>query len=223
MRRFFNALLCLFLLFFGAWTDIGINFRATAGFVTDGANETYSLAEAYPTTRGGATFGWTDGLGGDRTRDRNAAIDRRMAGANFTNSTGSQDRVTVFQLDLPAAGTYDIRVAVGDESNPRTNQKLEIFDNVTSKGVLVNDASTAAAHWVDATNVERTSDSDWSTNNAKATITFASTTLVIKTGTTAATTDNTFLSHIRVVQVSTGVYRRQGIEGGFSGMVGDLK
>lgn len=222
MKKFFNIILTLLiLLFLGGWTDAGINFRDTSGFVTDGTNETYSLGVAYPETRGGFTFGWTDGLGGDRSRDRNAAIDRRCAGGNFTNSTGSQDRVTIFQLDI-APGTYDIRLAAGDFDNPHTNAKIEIYDDTTLKATIT-DASTAADHYVDATGVERTSSSDWVTNNAKLTLTFASTKLILKTGTTTTSSDTTFLAHMRATAVATGIVRRRGINGGFSGTVGDLK
>jgi len=191
-----------------AW-DKGFNFRDTSGFVTDGTDETYCLKENYPVTRNSVTFGFTDGLGGDRTRDRDNTANRRQAGGHFTNSSGSQDRVLVFRVDLPAAGDYIIRVSVGDRTNTRINQKAEVFDNTTSKGVIVNDASCASDHYVDATNVERTSDTDWGTNNASTTITFASTTFVLKIGTTAAASDNTFLTHIFLSQVAAAATIKQ--------------
>ncbi|HLM66577.1 MAG TPA: hypothetical protein VK358_03575, partial [Longimicrobium sp.] len=69
-----------------AW-NIGINFRATAGYVADGPGETYSVADAYPVTRGGATFGWT--VLPSSGRDRDSSQDRRLAGINqMLNGTG---------------------------------------------------------------------------------------------------------------------------------------
>ena len=49
----------------------------TAGFVTDGANETYTKAlDVYPVTRGGVTFGADENLS---SADRDAGVDRERA------------------------------------------------------------------------------------------------------------------------------------------------
>src|SRR5215813_6529220 len=103
--------------------DFGINFRASAGFVADGANETYCLAENYPTARGGAMFGWTSGA--PSARDRTTSADRRLAGMNFVS--GSQG---TFRIDLPAPGTYDVRLAIGETDNPQ-HAAIEVYDNTT--------------------------------------------------------------------------------------------
>lgn len=173
----------------------GVNFRDTAGFVTDGTNETYSLTEAGMLIRGGQFFGWTDGLGGDRTRDRDNTANRRQAGGQFSNSSGSQDRVLVFERWIWPA-TWRVRVSCGDRFNTRTNQKLEMFDDTSSKGVIVNDASCAADNYIDATNVQRTSDTDWGTNNASTDIVFSTNKIIFKIGTTNADSSMTFLTHI---------------------------
>lgn len=179
-----------------AAATFGINFRATSGYVSDAAGDTYSLGEAGFLFRGGMFFGWTDGLGGDRARDRDNTVNARQAGGNFSNSSGSQDRVTILERYLPWPGTWRIRVSAGDRFNARSNQKIEIFDDTTSKGTIVNDASTASDHYVDATNVERTSVSDWGTNNASTDIVFSTNKFVMKTGTTNADSSNTFLTHV---------------------------
>lgn len=176
-----------------------INFRETAGYVTDDTGQTYCLNESYPTSRDGLTFGFTDGLGGDRVRNRDSGLDPRLAGGHFSNSSGSQDRVLVFELDLPTAGDYRVKIACGDPFNTRVNQKAEVFDDTSSLGVIVNDASTAAGAWVDASNTERTNEADWLANSAfSADLTFATTTFVLKIGTTNADSSQTFLAHLFV-------------------------
>lgn len=104
--------------------DKGFNFRATSGFVVDGANETYVLGDAYPTTRNTVTFGWGTAL---PTADRAGGIDRRLAGINYNNAT------TTFQIDLPSTGTYVIHMAAGDQGGGGTNSSnIEFKDGSTS-------------------------------------------------------------------------------------------
>src|SRR5205809_595690 len=89
--------------------DKGFNFRDSIGYVTDGTNETYvrDTGDVYPVTRNAVTFGWNSNLGG---ADRNSAIDRRLAGLNYSSPGTS----FTFQVDLTAPGTYDISLALGD-------------------------------------------------------------------------------------------------------------
>lgn len=194
-----------------AWV-LSVNFRSSEPFVTDGAGQTYCLDESYPVNRDGKTFGFIDGLAGDRVRDRDAGLDPQLAGAHFTNSTGSQDRVLEFQVDLPSPGSYKIRLALGDPNNARTNQTARIFDDTTLKETIF-DASTASSRWIDATEVER-DESDWLSNNAEITVAFSTTTFILKIGTTNAAGDSTFLAHLgieKVVSTDTGDGESSGI------------
>ena len=77
---------------------VGINFRATAGFVTDGAGETYSLGEAYPVTRGGQTFGFDANITAD-ARDRGGTSVNKLAGKVAAPSR-------TFRWDLPSTGSH---------------------------------------------------------------------------------------------------------------------
>ena len=43
-------------------------------------------------------------------RDRNAAVDPRLAGVNFVNNGAP----ATFYVDLPSAGTYSLSLALGD-------------------------------------------------------------------------------------------------------------
>jgi hypothetical protein len=151
-------------------SDGGINFRDTAGFVTDGTNETYCLGEvdAYPVSRGGLTFGW-ETIANDAGRDRNSGIDRRLAGVNFDGANAP----AIFRLNLPSTGTYLIELAVGDTGgfNPPV-QDAQIVDDTTTFITVTQDPNDT--NWIDATNVIRTSASDWTTNQTAVSRTMAS-------------------------------------------------
>ncbi|MGO9516897.1 MAG: choice-of-anchor tandem repeat GloVer-containing protein, partial [Candidatus Korobacteraceae bacterium] len=92
-----------------AWA-IGFDFRNTSNFVTDPAGDTYVLSTtAYPTTFNGVNFGWTN-TNLVQARDRSNQIDPRLAGVNFAVN-GSP---ATFYVDLPASGTYNLSLALGD-------------------------------------------------------------------------------------------------------------
>ena len=109
----------------------GFDFRLTQNFVTDQAPNTYVLGPntLYPTTRGGATFGWMDGVatGWDRVN----YVDSRLAGVNTVRNDISPG---VFRIDLPGPGTYTIAVALGDEyySQCWTTCRIEFKDGSAS-------------------------------------------------------------------------------------------
>ena len=158
-----------------AW-DKGFNFRGSAAYVTDGANETYvTIADVYPVTRNGVTFGWlaTTNLS---SVDRDSTVDRRLAGINYTQP----NTLETFQVDLSATGDHAISCANGDTATAQLVQYVEIFDNATSKIVLSN-ASVAQDTYYDATNVNRT-EANWPSQNAASTQTFATTTFKMQIG-----------------------------------------
>ncbi len=172
----------------------GINFRATAGYVTDPATDTYSLGEAYPTTRGGVTFGWATNKTA-QSRDRSAGL-VRLGGIVFHTNGAS---TTTFRVDLPSAGTYRIRLAAGDTAAAQA-QRILIKDNTTTLATLA--ASTPANQWMDATGVVRTSYSDWTSNNASVDLTFSTTTLILECGDAGGSGSNaTSLSHFQFESV----------------------
>lgn len=169
----------------------GLSFRSTAAFVTDvSPNQviTASGAQNYPfVTAQGNTVGW-DVTSNLDNRNRNAANDARLAGICF--GTNSAVPAISFRIDLPAAGQYNIRLAAGDASTVQTI-KLELFDDVTSLGVLLNLVSTSAGQrFFDATGVERTN-ANWSANNVAITKTFASTICRFKLAGTASVNSST--------------------------------
>ena len=172
--------------------DFGINFRGSAGFVGDGANETYCLADGYPTPRGGATFGWTSGA--PSARNRSSSADRRLAGMNFVS--GGQG---TFRIDLPAPGTYDVRVALGETDNPQ-HAAIEVYDN-TSLRFSIPDVGLSASHFIDAMGADRTT-SNWPTNNAvRTSLVFNSSTMIIKVG-VAGGGNNYVITHVFIHRTS---------------------
>ncbi len=172
--------------------DFGVNFRASAGYVADGANETYCLAEDYPTSRGGTTFGWTSG--GPSGRNRTTSADRRLAGMNFVSSGQG-----TFRVDLPGPGTYDVRLALGETDYPQ-HAAIEVWDNTTLRFSLP-DVALSASHFIDATGVDRTT-ANWPANNAARTgLVFNSSTMIIKVG-VAGGGNNYVIAHVFIHRTS---------------------
>lgn len=160
----------------------GINFRQTSGYVADSAGETYENLDAttynYPrTTPQGNTVGWVAGTGSDfnqiRARNRNSGNDRRLAGVGVTTGV-----VNYYRIDLPSAGTYNIRVAAGDASYA-SSVVIDVYDNTTLLANLTTGSTSAAQRFKDATNVERTN-ATWAGSNVLRALTFTSTVCILK-------------------------------------------
>lgn len=150
----------------------GVDFRATSGFVTDPTNYTHDLGTTvYPTASPqGNNIGWvsTSGLG---ARDRNAAIDPRLAGIVFTSAA----TVSTFKIALPAAGTYLINIAMGDATQAQSGQFLRIFDGATLLATPIPaNTSTLSGSFLDATNTQYTA-AAWPGSNTSISLTFAGT------------------------------------------------
>ena len=150
---------------------IGLNFRATSAYVTDGADETYVLGtDAYPTTRDGATFGWESGFASANTRNRTTSPDRRIAGVHFDTNGDA-----VFRIDLPSAGTYSVRLACGDTTASNSVGGL-LKDDATTKITITTATLTSlgGAGAVDATDTWY-SRTNWPTSNTAVSVAFSST------------------------------------------------
>ena len=105
-----NTTVTLTVLSSSAWA-IGFDFRASSNYVTDPPGDTYVLAStAYPTTFNGVNFGWTN-VSLVQARNRSTGVDPRLAGMNYVTN-GSP---ATFYVDLPASGTYNLSLAMGDD------------------------------------------------------------------------------------------------------------
>lgn len=174
--------------------DIGINFRSTSGYVTDGANETYcNESDLYPTTRGGVTFGWVVAGGGEvQDRDRTTGQDRRLAGLNFAFNTSDP----VFRLDLPATGTCDVHAAFGDHDNALPTDWL-LKDNATTFQTI-SGSTSAANKFKDATGSEYTA-AAWPGSETAVSRTFASTVFRLQSNSASLNC----IAHLRIVSTSS--------------------
>lgn len=181
-----------------AWDDIGLNFRSTSGYVTDGTDETYVLSsDSYPTTRGGVTFGW---VGSCNSANRDSGVDRRLAGINYCANDNTE---RTFRVDLDSTGDWEIYAAFGD-TNSSQFIWFEFIDNVTRFGDCNegDSFSTNVDNYLDATCTNR-SEADWPGNNAALSRTFGSTTFFVVFGPTSGGSGNTTITHLRLVKVAS--------------------
>ncbi len=192
--------------------DFGLNFRSTAGYVTDSGTNVYAV-EADDTggdiTRGGYTFSLD--FGGAMS-DRSASVDSRLAGFAYrANTTGPA--LARVKIVLNGTGDKIIRLALGDAISAQGQQYLRIFDgdpgaNGLGAGVLkatINVASVASGQWVDATGTVRTSAANWANFNQSITLNFSGNELWLAVGrASAGAEDYTVLSHIHVTDGTAG-------------------
>lgn len=151
----------------------GINFRATSGYVTDGTNETYEIGTSanYPrTTPQGNTVGWEQTSG--NARDRSTSVDRRLAGLHFQTIQAD------FRIDLPTAGSYNVRAAFGDMSSS-SDTKWSLLDTTTTLATLATGTNGAAGSFKDATDTLYTA-ATWPGSNTANTKIFSTTILRVR-------------------------------------------
>jgi hypothetical protein len=172
-----------------------INFRATEEFVVDGSNETFCIADTYPVTRSGVTFGWTTPPSSGR--DRNGSVDRRFAGMNQKLNTGVD---AVFRIDLPAAGNYELRLAFGDVSFGQGYLRAEILDGSTSRALIVQPIGSGGEQFIDASGVTRNM-SDWPSMNTPITVAMSGTVLNIRLGSIDSQVDASKIAHLHIKKV----------------------
>lgn len=198
-----------------AWSNPkGFNFRATSGYVTDGANETYVLgsATAYPTTRTvngeSVTFGWeTAPTGTAKDRSTAAQYAPELSGVNQEPGLAGPP---VFRVDLPTAGTYSINVGAGDASFANY-ANFQVVDNATTL-ITGGPTSISAGTFMDATGVVRTSGTDWHANNAASSQTFASTICRLQMPYTATGAQSSVIAYFALTPAGGG----SGISGSVS-------
>lgn len=187
-----------------------LNFRGTTAYgvnggVGDGAGESVvpSSTETsglqgivYPTPVSGTNMGWDNATSG--TRDSSTVPPAPFAGHHRNEAAN----LATFRIDLPSAGTYTIRLASGSYTGGFGTNKIEIFDNVTSK-LTINASTSGADKYLDANynsnTTERTS-ANWAANNQSVDIAFASTTFLLKVG-SGAGLDTGVIAHLEIAAV----------------------
>jgi hypothetical protein len=174
----------------------GYNFRATLGYVTDPANHVgITASPIYPTVDGyGLQSGWvTDAA---EVRDRNDAVDPRLAGVAFANTNDTR----TFRIGLNSAGPWEIRLAIGDINNAQTNHQVRVLDDATAF-ISILSVATGAGEFRDATGALHTSAANWIANNTAVTRTFVSTTLNLQIG--PMESGSQAIAHLSITDVSS--------------------
>ncbi len=181
----------------GGWQR-GFDFRNTAGYVSDPAGDSPVLSTtAYPTLNNGVTFGWVR-TALVQARDRNAHQDPRLAGLNFsTNGTPA-----TFNVDLPAAGTYNVSLAMGDAGYQQcwVQCQIQLLDGSTVLATLTT-GSTNLNYFFDAKG-NNWSAAAWPSSNLTRQVTLTGTRLTVVVGTNHLTGDYTPIAFLGIAQPS---------------------
>ncbi len=204
-----------------AWTDAAFNFRDTSGYVTVVAPETYvqgyadsDAAISCPRNRGGFDFCWS-GITFDSRRDRDSAVDRRLAGGNQQPNSGAQ---ATFNVTMTTSGTKRICVAAGDATISQGYTYFQIKDNTTVLATVDGSSGFTAPGWYDASGVLRNA-TTWPSSQACVDLVFATTSFNIVIGTPTAQSGSTAISHLRITDVVTTPDYWCGVDTNFDGTV----
>lgn len=175
----------------------GIDFRSTAGYVTDPADHTYEILSTgvgnYPrTTPQGNNVGWEAGSDASGyTRNRNSGVDARLAGRSAPTSGWK------YRIDLPSAGTYTVRFAAGDASYTATTT-WTLKDTTTTLTTLTTGSTSAGGKFKDALDVEYSS-AAWPAGNSAYSGVFATTILRVE-----STSSGSTIAHVYVAAAGGG-------------------
>ena len=179
------------------------NFRASAAHASDAGGETYVNAgeDGYPTTRDGRTFGWSRSGSSLQGLNLGGMADRRLAGVAEVENADT----AAFRVDLPAPGTYRIRLAIG-HAYAGTRPRVRLLDGAAGFAQL----SVTTTEWpwgvlsmqyMDATGTRMPTE-EWPTANQPITHTFATSSFVIVLGDPGGVnSDKTALAHVSIERV----------------------
>lgn len=188
--------------------ETGCAFRATDAYVTDGSGDDWVDSDffaggTYPTTlANGLTVGWQASTNGTDSRNRSTGVNVRLAGLHFNKTATEQ---VIFRIDLPGgAGAYNIRAAFGEPTYAVSDDYYQFRDDTTAFSTINHAAGHSAANWYDATDVLRTSSSDWTTNNARLNRTFSSSIFRLAMGRGAGAAGNSVIAYLSVEAAAGG-------------------
>jgi hypothetical protein len=186
-------------------TTWGFNFRATSGYVTDGAGQSPVLGEVYPNVySNGLTAGFVAGVGGI-VRDRDNAIDVRLAGINGQfNDGASQD---TFRVTLPSSGNYTIALAIGDMGSDENYQYVVVKDGSTTLFSVIAPLGTVTDDFIDATGTHYSA-AAWPGSNTPVSVTMSGTTLNVVIGSPDAQANVSTIAHLSITSVGSSSTNR---------------
>jgi uncharacterized membrane protein len=192
-----NTTVTLTVLSSSTWA-VGFDFRASSNYVEDPAGDTYVLpSTAYPTPFNGVNFGWTN-VSLVQGRNRSTGVDPRLAGTNFT-SNGSP---ATFYVGLPASGTYNLTLALGDDGYMACSVQCQIqfLDGSTVLGTLTK-GSEGAGYFYDA-HGNNWSAAKWPSNNLSWQVAIVGTQLTMVVGSNQGNGDDTPIAFLGVTTVT---------------------
>lgn len=173
---------------------------------TDPPGMTYVVMEAYPTTRAGFTFGW-EALASTAPGNvcaintspisvvnRTTSLDVRLAGLHYIVNA---NQCSQFRIDVPTAGTYSVRVALGDPSNA-FGGCLAVFDGTTLRSTIATNLMVPAGSAADATGTVYT-DANWPSSNSPISVVVSGTIMRFRLGSSTCSLIST-LQHISLVK-----------------------
>ncbi len=176
----------------------GFDFRNTATFITDPSGNTAVLpSTAYRTTANGITFGWANPQvvqGGDRS----TTGDPRLAGINFVRN----GRLATFYIDLPAPGTYNVSLAMGDASSPQCWRRCEI-QFLDGNTVLASASGLTEAGFFFDMAGKNWSKAAWPTSNVSVPLNLKGSRLKVVIGTRQTTGDATPIAFLGISDGTT--------------------
>jgi uncharacterized membrane protein len=180
-----------------AWA-IGFDFRASSNYVTDPAGDTFVLpSSAYPTTFNGVDFGWTD-VTLVQARNRSDKVDPRLAGVNFAINGAP----ATFYVDLPASGTYNLSLALGDGGYQvcTAGCQVQFLDGNTVLATLT-EGSENAGYFYDAQGINWSA-ANWPANNISRPVAISGTRLTMVVGASKSNGDLTPVAFLGVSEVT---------------------
>lgn len=133
----------------------------------------------------------------DHSRTRNDTLGQ-LGGAEFEVNNGTQAQL---QVAVPAGGTFDINVALGD-LNANGTQYCYIYDDLVLVAQVNGVATTGGANHVlnlAGTNVAVGS---WSFNTGKSSVVFSTGVCRVKFGSSSSTSSSTFLVTFEINQTA---------------------
>lgn len=185
--------------------DVAFDFRNTVGFVTDPPYAQFvGPSVIYPTTNTvnghSVTYGWISAahLGG---ANRLTTVDHRLSGTNFNNNTAGVP--SVFRVDVTAAGTYVVHLALGDASNAIATLTAQALDTATSLFSFSN-TSVASGSFMDPNGTILTA-ANWvaasTAGGTPRTVTMATTEFLLSMGPGTVGTGTSPVAFLRLTKV----------------------
>lgn len=177
----------------------GINFRATEAYRQDIPPDTFEIGDTanYPRiTPQGNTVGWEVGPTGG-TRNRTTTPIAKLGGIHFaTNAVGGE---STYRLDLPKAGWYEIRIAMGD-SGYSSIANASVYDGDSLIHTVIENETTGSGWYADAKGIIWTW-REWPTQNTPIYVYVSSGILRLKIGGGGAS-NNSCVAHFYAKYVS---------------------